>query len=122
MVQVEVHASMEPPEPEVLIKPQAPYEPLDQIGHPPTPKNPIPEESGIHENFELNGKPVAPKLQQLPSTTKTSSFRTITTSGLPLPRPMPLPDPVSRVPDKPVPFQRLVRPRPLGIRFSCFSF
>ena len=32
-----------------------------------------------------------------------------------MPRPMPLPDLVSRVPDQPVSFQRLVNPSPLEI-------
>ena len=35
MVQAEVHASMEPPEPEVLIEAQKPDEALDQVRHPP---------------------------------------------------------------------------------------
>ena len=46
MVQVEVCATMEPQEQEVPIE-QVPDEPLDQIGHPPTRKDPMPGESMV---------------------------------------------------------------------------
>ena len=46
VVQVETHALMEPPQPEVPIEPQVPDEALDQRGQSPIPKDPIPGESG----------------------------------------------------------------------------
>ena len=45
---------------------QVPDKDLDQIGHPPTPKDPNQEESGLPEPFEQNSKPVVPEPQQLP--------------------------------------------------------
>ena len=36
---------------------------------------------------------------------------------LPMPKPMPLPDAIPKVPDQPIPFQGLINPRPLDIRF-----
>ena len=55
VVQAEVHVLMEPPKPEVTIESQIPNEALDQVGHPPTPKDPIQGESEV------------PELQQLPT-------------------------------------------------------
>ena len=43
---------VEPPEPEVPIRPKVPDEPLAQIGHPPNPKDPILKESREPEPFE----------------------------------------------------------------------
>ena len=45
VVQAEVHATVEPPEPEVPIEAQKPNEPLDQEIHPPTPEDPVEQET-----------------------------------------------------------------------------
>ena len=103
----EVHAIMEPPEPEVLIESQIPDEVLDQVWHHPTPKDPIHEDTGVLELQQLTIVSPQPKLmilqQPLPQV-------------LPMPRIMPLPDTLPKVPDQPVHFQGLVNSRPLDIK------
>ena len=103
MVHAEVHAPMEPPEPEVPAEAQIPDEALDQVRNHPTPKDSIEEETEVLEPLQLPRAPQQPTTmvlaQPLPQV-------------LPMPRPVPLPD----VPDKPVPFQGLINPRPLDIR------
>ena len=116
VVQVEVHAPMEPPKPDVPIKSQVPDEALDQIGYPPTPNDPSQEESGVPETFEQNNKSVVPEPQQLsivPPQPKPMASKQPVPQVLPMPRPMPLPDTVPKVPDQPVPFQGLVNQDPL---------
>ena len=41
LVQAEIHAAMQPPKPEVPIESQVLDEALDQVGHLPTPKDPL---------------------------------------------------------------------------------
>ena len=41
MVQAEVRAPMEPPEPEVPVESQKPDKALDQVKHPPIPEDPV---------------------------------------------------------------------------------
>ena len=55
MVQVEVHAPMEPPQPEAYITLKDPDESFNEIGHHSTPKDPISGESGVSKPFEQNG-------------------------------------------------------------------
>ena len=43
----EVHAAMEPPEPEIPIEAQVPDKALDQVGHPLTPKDPAEQETEV---------------------------------------------------------------------------
>ena len=57
---------MEPPDSEIPIETQVPDESLDHTGHPSTPKDSIPEQSGVSEPSEQNGKPVVPEPQQFP--------------------------------------------------------
>ena len=72
MVQAEVHAPMEPPEPKVLIDAQKTDEPLDQVKHPPTPEDPVEQETEIPEPWQSTySNP----------TTKTNGSRTTITSG-----------------------------------------
>ena len=54
VMQVEVHAPVQPPKPEVCINSQVPEEALDKIGHSSILKDPIPGESGVLEPFEQN--------------------------------------------------------------------
>ena len=107
VVHAEVHAPMEPPEAEVPIESQIPDEVLHQVGHPPAPKEPVQEETDVHELLQLPMVPPQPKpmvLQQpLPQV-------------LPLPKPMPLHNTLPKVPNQPVPFQGLINPRPLDLR------
>ena len=108
VVQAEVHASMEPLEPEVPIDPQKIDEPLDQGNPPPTPEESVEQETEVPEEplqvpiVTQQPKPMVPE-QPLPQI-------------LPMPRPMPLPDAVPKVPDQPIPFQGLINLRPLDIR------
>ena len=53
VVQAEVHAPMEPPEPEVPIEAQKSDEPLDQVRHPPTPGDPIKQETEVPEPLQV---------------------------------------------------------------------
>ena len=53
MVHAEVHAPIEPPEPEVPLESQIPDGTLDQVGHLPTPKDPVQEESEVLELHQL---------------------------------------------------------------------
>ena len=57
----EYHAPMEQPEPGVPIESQIPDEALDQVGHPPTPKDPIQEETEVPEPQQLPIMPPQPK-------------------------------------------------------------
>ena len=63
VVQAEVHAPMETPEPEVPIESQVQYEALDQIGHHPTTNDLMQEESGVPEPFEQSNKSVVAEPQ-----------------------------------------------------------
>ena len=54
VVQVEVHVPMEPPKPEVPIKSQVPDEALNHVGHLPTTKDPVQEESEVPESLMKN--------------------------------------------------------------------
>ena len=47
VVHAEVHAPMEPPEPEVSIEVQMPDEALDHLWHPPTPEDPAKQETEV---------------------------------------------------------------------------
>ena len=108
VVQAEVHAPMEPLEPEVPIDPQKIDEPLDQGNPPPTPEESVEQEADVPEEplqvpiIIQQPKPMVPE-QPLPQV-------------LPMPRPMPLPDAIPKVSDQPIPFQGLINPRPLDIR------
>ena len=53
VVQAEVHAPMEPPEPEVPIEAQTSDEPMDQVRHPPTPDDPIKKETEVPEPLQV---------------------------------------------------------------------
>ena len=82
-------------------------EPLDQLKHPPTPEDPVEQETEVLEPLQVptvtpQPKPMVPE-QPLPQV-------------LPMPRPMPLPSAIPKVPDQPIPFQGLINPRPLDIR------
>ena len=48
-MQAEVHAPMEPSEPKVPIDAQKIDEPLDQVKHPPTPEDPVEQETEVPE-------------------------------------------------------------------------
>ena len=108
MVQLEVHAGMEPLEPEVHIEPEVPDEPLDPIREPLTPKDPIQENLWQQNLLSTMEKTVVPDLQQLsmspPKPVKSIVPEQTLPQVLPMPRSMPLPDPVWGVPDQPVPF------------------
>ena len=110
VVQAEVHAPMEPLEPEVPVDPQRIDEPLDQDqGNPP----PTPEES-VEQEAEVPEEPL-----QVPIVThqpKPLVLEQPLPQVLPMPKPMPLPDAIPKVPDQPIPFQGLINPRPLDIR------
>ena len=91
----------------VLIDAQKIDELMDQVKHPPTPGDPIEQETGVPEPLQVpivipQPKPLVPE-QPLPQI-------------LPMPRPMPLPDEPPKGPDQPIPFQGLINPRPLDIR------
>ena len=49
MVQAEVHVKMEPSEPKVPIDAQKIDEPMDQVKHPPTPEDPVEQETEVSE-------------------------------------------------------------------------
>ena len=107
MVQVVVHAPMEPPEPDVPTEDQMPDEALDQVGHPHIPEDSVEKQSEVPEPLQVpivtpQSRPMVPE-QPLPQV-------------LPMPRLMPLPDMLPKVPDQPVPYQGLINPRPLDIR------
>ena len=59
----EVHAPMEPPQPEVPNEAQKPDEPLDQVRHPPTPEDPVGEETEVPEPLQV--AIVTPKPKQM---------------------------------------------------------
>ena len=106
-MQAEVHAPMEPSEPKVPIDAQKIDKPMDQVQHPPTPEDPVEQETEVPEPMQVTivtqqPKPVVPE-QPLPQV-------------LPMPIPMPLPDAIPKVPDQSIPFQGLINPRPLDIR------
>ena len=110
VVQAEVHAPMEPLEPEVPTDPQKINEPLDQGNPPPTPEDSVEQEAKVPEEplqvpivTHQSSKPMVVAEQPLPQI-------------LPMPKPMPLPDAIPKVPDQPIPFQGLINPRPLDIR------
>ena len=103
-MQAEVHAPMEP---EVQTEAHKPNGPFDQVRHPPTPEDPVEQETEVPEPLQVpvdtpQLKPMVPE-QPLPQV-------------LPMPRPMPLPDAIPKVPDQPIPFQGLINPRPSDIR------
>ena len=54
MVYAEVHAPIEPPEPEVPIEAQMPDEALDQVRYAPLPKDPGEQETGVPELLQLS--------------------------------------------------------------------
>ena len=70
MVHAEVHAPMEPPEPEVQTEAQIPDEALDQVRHPPAPKDPA-DETEVPELLVTYST----------STTKTNGSRATITSS-----------------------------------------
>ena len=53
MVHAKVHAPIEPPEPEFPSEAQMPDEAFDQVRHPPTPKDPVEEETEVPELLQL---------------------------------------------------------------------
>ena len=65
VVQAEIHAAMEPPEPEVPNDAQKTDEPLDQVKHPPTPEDPV-------EQKNRDTRAIAGTYSN--STTKTNSY------------------------------------------------
>ena len=77
------------------------------MGHPPTPENPIEQQSEVAEPLQLPIVPLQPRPmvaeQPLPPV-------------LPMPRLMPLCDTLPKVLDQPTPYQGLINPRPLDIR------
>ena len=107
VVHAEVHAAIEPPEPEVPIEAQIPDEALDQVRHHPTPKVSVEQETEAPEPLQLPIVHLLPKPmvleQPLPQI-------------IPMSIPMPLPDMLHKVPDQPVPYYGLINPRPLDIR------
>ena len=109
-MQAEVHAPMEPLEPEVPIDPQKIDEPLDKDqGNPP----PTPEES-VEQETDVPEEPL-----QVPIVThqpKPMVLEQPLPQVLPMPKPMPLPNAIPKVPNQPIPFQGLINPRPLDIR------
>ena len=107
VVHTEVHAPMEPQEPEVLIEVQKPDKALDQVGHPPTSEDPSKQETEVAEPLQL---PIIPP-QPRPMVPEQPLHQ-----ALPMPRLMPLPDTLLKVPDQPIPYHDLINPRPLHIR------
>ena len=102
MVQAEVHAPMEPPEPEVPIEAQKPDEALDHVRYPPTPEDPAEQGTEVPEALQVpQPKQMVPE-QPLPQV-------------LPMPRPMPLTATIPKVHDQPIPYQGLINPRLLDI-------
>ena len=104
MVHAEVHAPMEPSEPEVSNEAQIPDEALDQVRHPPNPKDPVEQETKV------------PKLPQLPIVSpqpKPIVLEQLLPQVLHMPRPILLPDTLLKVTDQPVPFQGSIISRPL---------
>ena len=93
--------------PEVPIEAQMPDEVLDQVRHPPTPKDPVEEETELTELLQLPTVPFQPKPMVLEQ---------LLPQVLPMPRPMPLPATLPKVHDQPVPYQGLINPKPLDIR------
>ena len=63
MLQAEVHAPMEPPEPGVPTEAQKPDEPLDQVRHHPTPEYPFEQETEVPEPLQV--AIVAPQPKQM---------------------------------------------------------
>ena len=90
MVQAEVHAPMEPPEPEVPIEAQKPDEAFNQVRHPPTPVDPVEQETEVSEPLQVSI--VTPQPNQI---VPEQSLPQV----LPMPRPMPLPATIPKVPD-----------------------
>ena len=88
MVQVKIHASMEPPEPEALIKPQLLVN-LDL-----STKDPVVEEPMVHELIDHKEKHLVPEPQQLlilpQKTIKPMVSEKPSPPDLPMPRYMPL--------------------------------
>ena len=107
VVHAEVYAPMEPPEPEVPTKTHMADEAWEQVRHPPTPKDPVEEATGVPEPLQLPIVPPQPKPMVLEQTLP---------QVLPMPRQMPLSDMLPKVPEQPIPFQGLINPRPLDIR------
>ena len=68
MVHAEIHAPMEPSELEVQIESQIPDEALNQVGHPPAPKDPVQEEKEVPKPLLLPIVPPQPKLMVLEET------------------------------------------------------
>ena len=104
MVQTELHLPMEP---EFPIEAHKPNEPFNKVRYPPTPEDPVEQETEVPEPLKLpignqQSKPMVSE-QPLPQV-------------LPMPRPIPLPDAIPKVPDQPIPFQGLINPRPFTIR------
>ena len=52
-MQAEVHAPMEPPEPEVPIEAQKSDELLDQVRHPPTPEYLVEQDTEVPEPLQV---------------------------------------------------------------------
>ena len=97
VVHAEVHAPMEPLEPEVPIDPHKIDETLDQ-GNPP----PTPEESAEQE-AEVPEEPLqVPIITHQP---KPLVLEKPLPQVLPMPKPMSLPDAIPKVPGQPIPFQ-----------------
>ena len=61
MVHSEVHAPAESPEPEVSIKAQMTDEALDQVEHPPTPEDPVQQETEVSEPLQIPIVPPQPR-------------------------------------------------------------
>ena len=71
MVQAEVYAPMEPPEPEFLAEAQKPDEALDQVGQSPTPDGTVDQEPEVPEPLQIpmvTPQPMLTVLEQLTHT------------------------------------------------------
>ena len=94
VVQAEVHAPMDPPEPEVPTEAQKPGKALDQVKHPPTPKDQVEQETEVPEPLQVPIVNAQPK-QMVPEQP--------IPQVLLMPTPMTLPDTVPKVPSQPIP-------------------
>ena len=107
VMQAEVHAPMEPPEPEVPTEVQKSDEPLDQVRHPNTPEDPVEQETEVSEPLQV--PIVIPQPNQWFQNNHCLRFYLCPDLCHCL---MQYP----KVPDQPIPYQGLIIPRPLDIR------
>ena len=78
-----------------------------KLWHPPTPEDPVEQETEVPEPLQVPTVTPQPK-QMVPEQP--------VPQDLPMPRPVPLPATIPKVPDQPIPYQGLINPRPLDIR------